>query len=229
MQQQVRRARFLQGRVKGCDQPVRQLANEAHRIAEQQLPAIAQVAGAGARIQRGKQFIVGNHGGSRQGVHEGGFARIGVAHEAGRDLAMPRAHLALVAANGAINTPLQILDALSHQPPVRLDLSLAGAAHADTALHALQVCPHALQPGKGVLELRQFHLIACLGRACAAGEDIQDQFRAVDYLAVRGQFEVLHLSGRQVNIHDDDVGFFLTAQVGEFLDLAPAKEGAGIG
>jgi hypothetical protein len=68
------------------------------------------------------------------------------------------------------------------------------------------VAPHLPQPGQRVFQLRQLDLQARLHRPRPGGEDVEDQFAAVQDLDLGGLFQVADLRGAQVVIEDDDIG-----------------------
>ena len=88
-----------------------------------------------------------------------------------------------------------IVDALADQPPVGLDLRLAGAAEeAEAAALALKVGPGADQPALLIDEMGELDLQAPFPRPRARAEDLENQSGAVEHLGVpRGlQIALLH-------------------------------------
>ena len=138
---------------------------------------------------------------------------------AGRSLQAARAaHLGQLA--------LELDDAVGEQPPVGLDLGLAGAAHdAEAAALALQVGPGADQARALVVQPRQLDLQPAFAGAGAAGEDLQDQAGAVDDLDLPGLLEVALLDRRQrvVDHHHVDLGG--AERAADLVDLALAEQG----
>ena len=63
------------------------------------------------------------------------------------------------------------------------------------------------EPGKQIVELRQFDLQLTFPGPRSPGKDVEDQLSAVNDPAGERRSEVAELSGRQVAVEDDDVGF----------------------
>ena len=91
---------------------------------------------------------------------------------------------------------LDVDDPLAELAAVAFELGLTGAAQTDAA-DALpgEVGPETGQTRQPVFELGQLDLEAPLVRRRAAGEDIEDQRRAVDDLDVERALEVALLGG----------------------------------
>ncbi len=86
------------------------------------------------------------------------------------------------------------------------------------------------QPGQLVLEASQLYLRLGLGSAGIASENLQDKpFPVCDGL-LPGVFQVAHLDGREVGIHQDEVnGIFLGLQLGAyFLHAAWGEESSRV-
>ena len=116
---------------------------------------------------------------------------------------------------------------------VRLQLGLAGALGADGPLAAgarlaLQVGPHAGEPGQQVLVLGQLHLEAALLGAGPLGENIQNQRAPVQHLDPQQLCQHPHLGGRQVVVEDHHGGTGVLAVKLGLRHLSLADEGAGI-
>jgi hypothetical protein len=92
------------------------------------------------------------------------------------------------------------------------------------------VRPGASQPGQGILVARQLDLQARLARVGALGEDVEDDFLAVDDEGARGEFfPIALLGGGEFVVEDDDVGGELFGGGGDGGGLAGADEVAGVG
>ena len=78
-----------------------------------------------------------------------------------------------------------------------------------------------------MLELRQFDLELAFARPGALREDVENQRRAVEDLAVKDFFEIAALRGRKVVVENHGVHVLAPAKFGEFLRLALADERGG--
>ena len=144
------------------------------------------------------------HLGADERVEQRRLAGVRVADDAdGRPqpaVAAARRRLALLA---------DLLDALLHlrdpgpdDPPVGLELALAGSPRADPALGPRQVGPQLGQPRQLVLELGELDLEAALVGLRMEREDVEDQPAAVDDLDVEQALERALLGGRQLVVGD---------------------------
>ena len=101
-----------------------------------------------------------------QPVQQGGFSRVGVAHQRQQRPAMAPAPAAQfrTALTDDLELRLDAGDALFDAPPIELKLLFAGALQADTALLALEVSPQAAQAWNQIAQLSQFDLQAAFQR-----------------------------------------------------------------
>ena len=114
---------------------------------------------------------------------------------------------------------------------VGLELALAGTAGADPAAGARQVGPQPRQPRQVVLERGQLDLQPALLRLRVAGEDVDDQRRSVEHLAVEQRLEAALLVRRQLVVDDEQVevgGRLLVDQLGRAA-LAEVPHRIGLG
>ncbi len=84
------------------------------------------------------------------------------------------------------------------------------------------------QPRQQIIQLRQLHLQLSFARAGAARENIQDQLRPVQNLAVERALQIAKLGGRQLGIEQNHVGFVEVDQAAQFIQFAGADERGGI-
>ena len=228
VQQQPGLPGLFQRRLERGDQMVRQVADEADRVAEQDAAPLLDVPLAGARVERREELVLDVDAGPGQGVHERALAGVGVADQRDGMFLAAAGHLALLARLHLVQAVLEVADAQLDEPAVLFELRFAGAARADAGGGAAQVGPHLAQARQGVLELGQFHLEAGLGGAGAGGEDVEDQLAAVEDLDLGRFFQVADLRRRQVVVEEDDVGVGGRGLLLEFLDLALADVAGGV-
>ena len=80
-----------------------------------------------------------------------------------------------------------------------------------------------------MLQLRQLDLELAFPSASALGEDIEDEGRPIQDLAVEDFLQVAALGGSQFIIKNDRVDVGPVAEFGEFIGFAFADESAGAG
>jgi len=231
MEEQVGKRQLLQGGLEGLHQVVGQLADKSHRVGQEHRAGVGDLQGPGGGVQGVEQAVVGGNGRPGELVEQGGLARVGVAHNGHHRHLVLDAPLPLGGPHPAdlLQLGLQLGNFPVDVPPVAFQLSLAGAAGADGALLALQVGPHAQQPGQQILVLGQLHLEPSLPGAGPLGEDIQDQGRPVQHLDAQLLRQHPLLGGGQGVIHHHHVRPHGPHQLLHLSRLALADEGAGIG
>src|ERR1700674_1070913 len=80
-----------------------------------------------------------------------------------------------------------------------------------------------------MMQLRRLYLQAAFFGAVSLGEDVQDQFGAVDHLDVELFLQVALLARRELFIEDEQVEVNLVLQCVQRLDLALTDEERGVG
>src|SRR6185503_9443209 len=134
------------------------------------------------RVERLEEPVVDGHRSIRERVQKSGLARVRVPGE--RDhrglRASSRLTLRVPAALELLQSAPELADPPASEPPVRLELRLAGAPRPDSASKALEVLPQAAHPREVVLELGQLDLELALGARRVLREDVEDQLRPVD-------------------------------------------------
>ncbi len=118
---------------------------------------------------------------------------------------IPLARRGRAVASHVLELGLDLLDPFADQSPVRLELALAGAPRADPAAGAREVRPHAGQTRQVVLERGELDLEAALLRLRVPREDVDDQCRSVQHLAVEQLLEAALLVRLQLVVDDEDV------------------------
>ena len=111
---------------------------------------------------------------------------------------------------------------VADDPPVGLELRLAGPPGADPAAGPRQVGPQPGQPRQLVLELGELDLEAALVGLGVEGEDVEDQPAPVDHLDVEQLLERPLLARRELVVGDEHVEAGLALGRGQLLRLALA-------
>ena len=75
----------------------------------------------------------------------------------------------------------------------------------------------------------KFHLRACRGRLCAAGEDVENEACAVEHFDVERVLDVRHLFCRKVVVEYGEVNVVFLHIFGYFLKFAFSHESAWVG
>ena len=210
---------------------VGQLADKSHRVGQEHRAGVGDLQGPGGGVQGVEQAVVGGDGRPGELIQQGGLARVGVAHDGHHRHLVLDAPLPLGGPHPAdlLQLGLQLGNFPVDVPPVALQLGLAGAAGADGALLALQVGPHAQQPGEQILVLGQLHLEAALPGPRPLGEDVQNQGGAVQHLDLQLLPQHPLLGGGQAVVKDHHVRVHGPDQLPDLRHLALADEGAGVG
>ena len=119
-------------------------------------------------------------------------------------------------------------DALPHAAAIRFQLGFAGAAPADAAHEPVHSPVLAHETGLRVLELGHFHLQFARPGGGPLRENVQNELRAVEDLALRDFGEAVELRGRQFAVENDQRGLPLQRQHFEFREFAFAEDVAGM-
>ena len=136
----------------------------------------------GPRVERGKQLVLDQNAGFRQGVHQGALTRVGVANQRDRRHIPSAGDLAFLSRLDLRQLGFELLNPVRDQSPVFFELLFARAANSDAPLVPREVGPHPLQTRHGVFQLCQLDLQMGLVGLSMCGEDIQDHFGAVNDL-----------------------------------------------
>ena len=96
---------------------------------------------------------------------------------------------------------------MSHHAAVFFQLRFARPAHTNTALQPREVTPHAAKSRKRIFQLGKLHLEASLHGFGACGKNIQNQFAAVENLALSGLFKSPDLAWSQIVVKNNHVCF----------------------
>ena len=135
-------------------------------------------------------------------------------HRGDRGLLPPLAKLRAALAD-ALDIDADGVDAGPDSPPVGLELGFAGTPRADAAAEPRKRRPGADQTRQQIFELGELHLQLAFPRARAAGEDVEDQLRAIDDLALDLLLDLPQLGRGQLVVEDDHVRLGFGARHGE--------------
>ena len=170
---------FLQRRAEGRHQLVRQVANESHRVGEDDGPPSGNIQSPHRRIERREQLILDVDARVRQRVEQASTCRrscirpgppSGCPHGS-RFWAIHRAPLRPTCSSRC----LELADTVADQASIALELGLTRTAKADTALLPFEVSPAPDQSGRQVPQLRELDLQLAFETPRALREDVQDQ------------------------------------------------------
>ena len=236
MQDKVGSGDFVERRLEGLDQGGGQLLDEADGVGDGDLAALGQFELAGGGVQRGEELVVAEHVGSGEPVDERAFPGIGITGQCHFEhaAAVPALTLQRAHVGQALKLAANARDALAHHAAVHLQLAFAlTEAGSHAASHAVrsEVGPHAAQARVQVLVLGEAHLQAPLLGGGVQGEDVQNEGRTVDDLhgLVHDLLQIGLLGRCQLIVEDDEVGLARPCQLGDFVGLARADEGARVG
>ena len=110
---------------------------------------------------------------------------------------------------------------------IRLSASIcvSPAKEAVAAALAFKVGPAAHEAAGLVVEVRQLDLEAALGGRCTLPENLQDQARPVDHLALELFLKRTLLNGRKCAVDDDQFGFGQFGIGADLFDLPRPEQG----
>ena len=160
VQQQVGIGKLLERRLERRDQMMRQLADKAYRVGQENFLRVRNALFARGRVERIEQAVIRLDTGAGQRVQERTLARVRVADDGDHGqlglfalAALHRAHLPHL-----LEIASELVDAAADMTAVALELALAGASGADAAAEAAHRLAHAGQTGQDILILRQLDL-----------------------------------------------------------------------
>ncbi len=223
---------LLQSRPEGGDELGREIRDEADRVGQDRLVEAGQGDFPHRRVEGGEEQILRHHVGLGKTIEQGGLARIGIA-----DQCDDRPWRAL--ASGAVEGPgagdllellLELRHAVADQPPVGLDLGLAGAAEeAEAAALPFEVGPAPDQPARLIVEMSELDLKPAFRRRRPLAENLENEAGPVDDLGLGRGLEILLLDGRDRSVDDDQLRFVARHRLGDRFNLSGAEKGRGLG
>ena len=184
MQQYIGPGQFLQGGLKRRNQLRRKFLDKAHGIAEEHLLIVGQGYSTGGGIQSGEKLVFDEDLRAAEGIKQGAFARIGIADQGdNRDAgACPMPAVTGTMSPYPFDLTLEVRYSHLDDSAVGFELFFPGAPGADAAAETPQMWPETHQAGQEIFVLRQLYLKSSFMRLGTAGEDVQNQRRAVENL-----------------------------------------------
>ena len=231
MEQQIRVAQLLEGRVEGGHQVGGQVADEAHRVGDDDFALARETQTARDRVEGREHLVFDVDVALGQGPQERALAGIRVAddrehrHRAPAAFAPPS--LALLGEPRGL--AFEACDAVAHAAAIALELRFARAAAADSAGEPRERQVGALGEARhAVAQLGELDLELPVSRRGALREDVEDQLRPVDHAQLHPLGEIARLGGGHVLVEDHEVDVALEAADHQIGELAGADHRARI-
>ena len=231
MKNQTGAGNFFQSGAEGLDQSGGQVAHKAYGVAQQDAATGGQLEGANGGIEGGEKSGVGEHAGRAQAVEQSGLSGIGVASQGNHRNRNRGAPVAMQSAGGAdfFQVGFQFAYAGFNAAAIGFQFGFAGATCSDAAAEPGERSALAVKARQTVFQLGQFHLQAAFGGAGTAGENIEDELRAIDDPHATEALEVSLLSGGKFVVDDDDRGIGGRGQVAQFSHFTLTKQSGRFG
>ena len=230
MKQKVRLHQLFKRALEGLDKLGRQLADEAHRVGQHDLPARRQGDGPHGRVESGEQHVLAENSGPCQPVEQGRFASVGIPDQRHRRHLAARAVAALKMA-GPFHLLQLALDPhhpVHQHPPVKLDLAFARTAQEPAAAAlAFKVGPAPHKPASLECHGSKLDLKAAGMGLGAHAEDFEDQGGAVDDLAACAGFKVTLLHRAEAGIDNNQRMVRLLGDGAKAFEVAASQKGVG--
>jgi hypothetical protein len=236
--EQVGLGRHRHRRLERLDEPVGQLADEAHGVGHEHGLAARELQPPGRRVEGGEEAVLDEHAGVGQVVEQRRLPGVGVPDDGdvGEAAAVPGLALGLAVPGDLTEVGLEPRDPALDAPAVDLELGLARAAGPDpraTGGHAARLLRQRLapapEPGQPVPQQSQLHLRLALLAGGVLGEDVEDHRGAIDGGPPEQLLEVELLGRRQLVVEDDRVAVDRQGQVAQLFHLALADVERRIG
>ena len=189
MHQKIGFANLVEGGLERLDEFGRQLADEAHRVGEEEGQVVDDHLAHGG-VEGGKELVFGKHVAFTKQVHEGRLAHVGITYERHADHLTPVAPLSGLLPVYLFQLTFELGDSVENDAPVGFELRLARPTHTHAASLTLQVRPQARQTGKHIAVLRQLDLRLGVGSLRALGKDVEDEIRTVQDAHLEFLFDV---------------------------------------
>jgi Na+:H+ antiporter len=230
MQREIRLCHFLERGAKRRDQRVWKPVDESNGVRDEQMAAVRQPHLANKRIERHKQRVRYRSRRFGEAVEQRRLARIRVTDECHRRHGLFLTTFAQLqtALSHLIDFALNRLNAYADTAPIRFEFRFSGTTRSDAAAKTRQRDAGAHQPRKQVFELRKLDLPLPFSRSGAPRENVKDQLRSIEDLALEPLFELAKLRRCQLVVENDNVNVCLGARRCQSGDFTAAEKGSGI-
>ena len=222
---------FFKRGAKAGDEGVGQVADESDGIRQQDFAARGKLELAQLGVERGEHAGGLEHARLGEGVEQCAFAGVGVADERDDRDGHGLATLALLVADAAdaLELGLDVAEAMVDLAAIGFELGFTRAAGADAAAKLGHGAAASGEARELVLELGELDLELALAGAGVAGEDVEDELRAIDDVAGQAGFDVAKLRRGKVVIEQDERRVGAGDGADDFFDFAFADEARGVG
>ena len=148
---------FLERRFERVHEVVREPANEAHRIGDEQLLVAPEYKLTRRRIEGRKQLVGGEDLRAGQRVEQGGLARVGVADDGagGNRHALAFASLDVALLDDVLELLFQVRNPVAHDAAILLELGFAFAAQRTFSALTRQVRPCPCESRQRIFHARE--------------------------------------------------------------------------
>lgn len=117
-----------------------------------------------------------------------------------------------------------MVDAALDAPAIGFELRFARSACSDATAELRHGFASAGEAREHVFELRELDLELAFASAGVAGEDVEDELRAIEDAARQSGLEIAQLRGRQVVIEENEIGVGGRGDAGDFFNLPGSNE-----
>ena len=181
MEQHIGIFQLLQRCPEGVHQMMGQLTDKTHGIGKNHIQIVRNLQLTGRGIQGIKEPVVGGNARAGQLIEQGGFARVGVAHNGHHRHGILHPALPLDPPDlpHLLQLRFQPVDPFPDVPPVAFQLGFAGAPGANAAALTGKALSHAGEPGQQIFILGKLHLKPALSGLGPLGKNIHNQGAAV--------------------------------------------------
>ena len=226
VQEEIGLGHLLQRGAERRHQGMRQPIDESDRVRNEHGASIRQAERPHQRVEGNEQRVRRRRLAGRQPVEQRALAGVRIADQGdgrGGSLAPPLAQAHAPAAH-AVEVARQAVDTLPDAPAIGLELRLTRTAGPDARSETRERRAHSGQARQQVAKLRQLHLQPALPGACAGGENVKNDLRAVDHAAAEFPLQITGLDRAQLPVDHDQVDLELLARRGDLTHLAAADE-----